>query len=126
MQKLTVIMEGYLENIYALCEQNGRARVTDIAAKMAVTKATVNRAVSVLHEMGLVEGARYREVRITEEGRRLARWICGKHEVIELFLIRVLHVDPADAEKDACAIEHIMSDASLLAIRRYLREHNIK
>ncbi|MDR3207124.1 MAG: metal-dependent transcriptional regulator [Oscillospiraceae bacterium] len=123
MEKLTATMEGYLETIHALCRREGHARLTDIAARLSVSKATANRAVSVLSGLGLVEGERYRELSLTERGALMACRICGKHYSLERFLVEVLEVPPDVAEKDACAVEHILSDESLDAIRRYLKAH---
>jgi Mn-dependent DtxR family transcriptional regulator len=125
MEKLTATMEGYLETIHELCRRQGSARLTDIAAKRSVSKATANRAVSVLSGLGLVTGERYQELRLTEQGALMACRICGKHHSIERFLIEALGVSPETAGKDACAVEHILSDESVSAIRRYLKAHRL-
>lgn len=126
MNKLTATMEGYLETIFELSQDEGSARLTDIATKLSVSKATANRAVSVLVDMSLVVGGKYRTVTLTDTGKLMAQRICGKHASIERFLIDVLHVEPTVAQADACAVEHILSDESLNAIRRYLTENDHK
>ncbi len=122
MDKLSVTMEGYLETIYELSQQDGSARLTDVAAKLSVSKATANRAVAVLSDMGLVIGEKYRELSLTEQGRQMASRICGKHASIERLFVEVLGIDPVVAQKDACAVEHILSDEAIEAIRRHLQE----
>jgi len=125
MDKLTVIMEGYLETIYALCQNGGGARLTDIAARLSVSKATANRAAAVLTERGLVTGAKYRELTLTAKGQALARRMIGRHAAIERLLIEVLRVSPGTAQRDACAVEHILSDEAVEAIQRYLEKLSI-
>jgi hypothetical protein len=54
MANLTFSMENYLEAVYELSAGNGAARVSDIAARLDVSKASVNSAMNALHQRGLV------------------------------------------------------------------------
>lgn len=121
MEKLSFSMENYLEAVFELSKDGG-ARVTDIAARMGVTKASTNNAMAVLAEKGLIVNEKYQEIRLTPRGMELAGVISQKHAIIKRFLIRVLHVDKETAETDACAIEHVISRESVAAMRRYSEE----
>ncbi len=121
MEKLSFAMENYLEAVYELSVDGKGARVTDIAARMNVTKASTNNAMSVLSEKGLIMNEKYQEIVLTSEGHKLAEFISNKHTVIQKFLTAVLKVDPAIADTDACAIEHVISSESVYAMDNYLK-----
>jgi len=123
MKKLTFTMENYLEAIYELSSYETGARVSDIALRLGVTKASTNSAMSTLAEKGLIINEKYKEVFLTPEGRKLAELTAEKHHVIKEFLSGILKVGSATAENDACAIEHVISNASITAMKDYLRKH---
>jgi Mn-dependent DtxR family transcriptional regulator len=113
MEKLSFTMENYLEAIYRLSLDGKGARVSDIAEALGVTKASTNNAMSTLSEKGLIVNEKYKEVFLTPAGREVAELTSKKHEVIENFLKEVLGIDAAVADKDACAIEHVISNHSV-------------
>ncbi|MTI47145.1 iron dependent repressor, metal binding and dimerization domain protein [Sporosalibacterium faouarense] len=120
MEKLTFTMENYLEAIYELSIQENGARVSDIAARMGVTKASTSSAMSTLAEKGLIINEKYKEVVLTPEGYKLAKTVSKKHHVIQGFLTKILRVDPSIAETDACAIEHVISNDSIKAMEKFM------
>lgn len=121
MEKLTFAMENYLEAIYELSVQGTGARVSDIALRLGVTKASTNSAMSTLSEKGLIVSERYKEVFLTPEGLKLAELTSKKHHVIRQFLTEVLKVEPSIAEADACAIEHVISSDSIAAMQAFMK-----
>lgn len=121
MEKLTFTMENYLEAIYELSSQGTGARVSDIADRLGVTKASTNSAMSTLAEKGLIVNEKYREVFLTAEGLKLAELTSKKHYVIKLFLTKILKVSPSVAEDDACAIEHVISSDSIAAMQEFMQ-----
>ena len=123
--KLTFSMENYLEAVYELSAQTGSARVSDIAARLSVSKASVNNAMNVLHQKGLVENERYREIYLTEEGRRIAKLTSQKHAILQTLLQEVMGVEEAQASEDACAMEHVISSTSTEQILRFLQERGL-
>lgn len=122
MEKLTFTMENYLEAIYELSKQGTGARVSDIAERLGVTKASTNSAMSTLAEKGLITNEKYKEVFLTPLGYELAELTSQKHHVIQQFLTKILKVELSVAEKDACAIEHVISNASITAMKDYMLE----
>ena len=121
MDRLTFTMENYLEAVYELSKEGRGARLTDIAARLSVTKSTATTAMSALAERGLIEGGRYRRVVLTKAGHGMASEVAGKHETIERFLAETLDLDAKTADTDACAIEHVISDKAIEAMRNFLR-----
>ena len=108
--------EDYLESIYLLSEQLDFVHRIDIAKRMGVSGAAVNKAVNLLIEKSLVyEDGKH--LYLTEEGRRYAKEIYEKHCVLRDFL-RSLGVSETNAEEDACKMEHLLSDETFSAIAR--------
>jgi DtxR family transcriptional regulator, Mn-dependent transcriptional regulator len=113
--------ERYLEAIYETGEcAGGEVRVKDIAASLGVSKPSVSEMVDRLVENQLVTHDKYQNIKLTAKGRRIAKGLDRKHETIKQFFIDVLGVDPAVADKDACEIEHVISDITLDKLVEYL------
>lgn len=119
-------MENYLEAVYELSSSGGGARVSDIAARLDVSKASVNNAMNVLHQRGLVENEPYREIYLTEEGLRIAKLTSQKHHILQTLLQDVIGIEEEQADEDACAIEHVISDHSIEKILTYLEGQGIQ
>lgn len=122
MEKLTFTMENYLEAIFELSTDGSGARVSDIAERLGVTKASTNSAMSTLAEKGLIVSEKYKEVFLTPEGLEFAKLTANKHHVIQQFLSKILNVDSAVADEDACAIEHVISNQSVSAMQKYIKD----
>ena len=119
--QLTQSREDYLETIYELIEANAVARVKDIAAKLNVRKPSVHCAINELKKHGLVEQEAYGYVTLTEAGTVEAQKVVRRHEILREFLL-LLGVPPEVAERDACAMEHILSPATYDAVERFSAE----
>jgi len=117
----TELMEDYVELIADLIEHTGEARQTDIAQRLGVTQPTVAKMLKRLAEESLVTQRPYRGVFLTEEGQRLAVATRRRHEVVEALLCR-LGVDADTARNDAEGIEHHVSDKTLQAFERFLKQ----
>ncbi len=114
--KMTQTLEDYLEMVSFLADDGG-VRVTDIAARLKVSKPSVLSALKALEERGLLEHERYQGVVLTEKGANRAAEIRERHYFLTAFLRDVVGVSPAVAEKDACRMEHVLSEETLSRIR---------
>lgn len=121
MDKLSYTLESYLETVYECSTQEQGVRLTDIAKRMAVTKSTASAAMATLAEMKLLLNERYQRIQLTEAGRNMAVAIMRKHEVIQRFLRQTLQIDEYTASIDACAIEHVISNKTVMAMRDFMR-----
>ena len=119
---LTPSLEDYLETILRLCEEQGRAKISDIARQLKIAKPSVTQAVSSLRREGLVIQAPYGPISLTEKGRIHAQDVWRRHQVINRFLLEVLKVSPTVAENDACLIEHVISPETVLRMAEWLGE----
>ncbi len=112
-QELSASLEDYLEAIYHL-EREGRvARVRDIAARLSVQMPSVTSALRSLASKDLVNHDRYSYVTLTPAGARVAADMVRRHEVLTGFLVDILGVPRAAAERNACAMEHTIEPAVL-------------
>ena len=119
--KLTPAMEDYIESIYLLEKKNKVARVSDIGKKMDVKKASVVSAVSQLGKLELLKHERYGYITLTDAGKKLAEGIYKKHTVIYDFLTAVLKIDEETARKEACSIEHALSEDTVSRLISFVK-----
>ncbi|MDR3147211.1 MAG: metal-dependent transcriptional regulator [Treponema sp.] len=113
---MTQSLEDYLEMVSFLSDE-GEVRVTDIAARLGVSKPSVLTALKTLESQGFLDHERYRTVSLTQKGVVQAQEIRDRHSLLINFLMDVVGVGPETAEKDACKMEHILSEETLKKIR---------
>ena len=101
--------EMYLETILILSRTKGQVRSIDIVDYMSFSKPSVSRAVGLLKSGGyiLVDPEGY--ITLTDAGREVAEKIYERHTTLTELLTR-LGVDPDVAAKDACKVEHDLSE----------------
>lgn len=116
--------ENYLETILLLSKKNGAVRSIDIARELEFSKPSVSRAMGLLKDSGHINIAANSEITLTDLGLNVANQIYERHRNITEFLMKTTKVSPDIAEKDACRIEHIMSEEVFRGIKLYLEEHN--
>ncbi|AMP21241.1 hypothetical protein AZF37_08880 [endosymbiont 'TC1' of Trimyema compressum] len=122
MEKLNIKNQDLLEAIYEMEVLNGKARLTDVAAKLEFSKSRANQEVKKLKSMGLVVEEKYGPLQLTDLGKFEAERVVFTHQLIKTFLIRILNVEEDVAEKDACAIEHVISEETIQAIVNQLEK----
>ena len=122
MARLYKSGEDYLEAVLFIEQQKGRVRSVDIAKYLGVSKPSVNKALSILQEMGYVNKPDYGDVTITDEGRKKAQTVALKHKALTRLLTDVLGVAPEIADKDACKIEHDISEETTKKLIEYLNK----
>lgn len=123
--KLSESIEDYIERIYIAHLKDDRGvRITDLAESMNVSKASANEAVKRLKKLGYVEHEKYRPIYLTENGMNKGAQIYDKHLTIKEFLNKILNVDAEIAERDACCIEHIISEETFQSIKEQLAFYN--
>ena len=114
--------EMYLETIYQLSLLQRSVRSIDVAEALGYSRPSVSRAVGLLKQDGYLEMNDDGFLVLTDLGRSTAEKIYERHNVLAAALI-ALGVDKETATEDACKIEHIISDKSLEAIRKHMKNH---
>src|SRR5947199_61052 len=72
MAQLTAAVQDYAKAIYTLESRDGEASTTALATLLEVRPASVSGMLHKLSALGLVEHERYRGIRLTKRGRRVA------------------------------------------------------
>ena len=111
--------EMYLETIYVLSKKTTAVRSIDVADYMGYSKPSVSRAVGLLKKGGLLTMAEDGSLILTEEGINTAKKIFERHNVLSSFLKKI-GVSEENASKDACKIEHVISEETVEAIKKFL------
>ena len=113
--------EMYLETIHVLLKQNGAVRSVDISEHMGYSKPSVSRAVGLLKNGGYIVVDKDGFISLTETGISVAQKIYERHTVLSELLI-ALGVSHETAAKDACRLEHAISDESFNAIKNHIKD----
>jgi DtxR family Mn-dependent transcriptional regulator len=108
--EVTAPVEDYLKVIYDIERHAGAAATNDIAQRLAIAPASVSGMVRRLADQGLLEHERYRGVRLTESGRRVALRTIRRHRVIEAYLTKALGYPWDLVHDEAERLEHAASD----------------
>ena len=108
--------EDYLEAVLVLQQKQGMVRSVDVARHMEVSKPSVCHAVATLRDGGFLTMDEGYFLHLTDVGREVAEQIYEKHRFFTDRLIAA-GVDPATAERDACRIEHVISDESFQRLK---------
>ncbi len=110
--------EDYLESILTISRQQDVVHRIDVAKRMNVSQAAVNKAVKLLCEKEYVyEDGKH--LYLTESGKEYAETVYEKHCIIREYLVKN-GVSVAAAEEDACHMEHLISDETFQMMKRFL------
>ena len=106
--------EDYLESILILSDRLPVVHRIEVARRLGVSQAAVNKAVKLLCARGYVyEDGKH--LYLTENGRAYASSVYEKHCIIRDYLID-RGVSPAAAESDACKMEHLVSEETIFRL----------
>ena len=113
MENMSMSHEDYLEAMVMLgASQTTGVRSVDVAEKLGVSKASVSKAVAGLREAGYLDQSHYGSITLTERGLERGRAVLERHEMLTRFLSKGLGIAPEVAEREACQMEHAISDES--------------
>ena len=112
--------EDYLETVLLLGKNGEKVRAVDIAREFGFSKPSVSVALKKLAEKQLVSVDRNGGIVLTDDGRAVAEKVYERHCFLTGFLTKI-GVDPAQAEKDACRMEHILSEQSFDCLKKFVK-----
>lgn len=112
--------ENYLETILMLSQNNERVRAVDIAKNLNCSKPTVSVAMKQFRENGYIKVNEDGHITLTKKGKDIASRMYERHNIIADALIKI-GVDEKTAYKDACKIEHDISDESFVKLKEHLK-----
>lgn len=115
-QKIYASGEDYLEAVLILQKKKGTVRSVDVARYLKVSKPSVCHAVATLRDGGFLTMDEDYSLHLTDVGRDVAEQTYEKHRFFTERLIEA-GVNPDTAERDACRIEHVISDESFRCLK---------
>ena len=112
--------EDYLESILTISRQQDVVHRVDVAKRMNVSQAAVNKAIKLLLEKQYVyEDGKH--LYLSETGKQYAEAVYEKHCIIYDYLIKN-GVSASSAEEDACHIEHLISEETFQMMKRFVEK----
>ncbi len=115
-------VEDFLKAVYTLQREGDRVSTNALADALRISAPAVTDMAQRLVEEGTVDYLKYRGVRLTEEGERVALQMLRRHRLIETYLVRDLGYQLHEIHDEAEALEHSVSDRFIEAIARKLGE----
>ena len=108
--------EDYLERILILKEKLKNVRSVDLANYMNFSKASVSIAMKKLKDDNKITVDSNGYINLTKDGLLIAKQIYERHIILKKGLM-LLGVEEETAAKDACLIEHDLSDQTFEKIK---------
>jgi DtxR family Mn-dependent transcriptional regulator len=103
-------VENYLKSIFEIHEAKGKVTTSSLSEKLSVSPPSVSEMIQRLAEEGVLLHTPYREVDLTDKGRKMALKIIRRHRLWELFLVQVLNYKWDEIHDEAERLEHSTSD----------------
>jgi DtxR family transcriptional regulator, Mn-dependent transcriptional regulator len=103
---LTASLEDYLETISCIIAEKEAVRPKDIARRLKIANSSVTGALRTLAEKKFIHYAPYDVITLTDAGKDAAKDVIRRHEVLRDFFVNVLSVEPSEADRAACQMEH--------------------
>ena len=114
---LTSSMENYLKTVFILYRKQGYARCVDISEYMGVTMPSVSRAVKELIKAEYLIKEANGTLSLTMAGKKIAENVYERHCLFREKLLAA-GVDLQTAERDACRMEHGISEESFRKVKK--------
>lgn len=113
-------VEDFLKAIFRLQRDTARVSTSALAEALNISAPAVTDMAKRLVEEGVVDYLKYRGVRLTEVGERIALKMLRRHRLIEAWLVQDLGYELHEVHDEAEALEHTVSDRFVEAISRKL------
>lgn len=111
--------EDYLEALLLLERELGEAHGAELARRMGVSKASVSVAMKQLRQNGYITVDKGHRLCLTDAGRAVAVRIYERHCFFTELLLRA-GGSFATAQRDACRMEHTISEESFSRLKEFM------
>lgn len=115
--------EDYLKAILIVLKEHGACRNVDVSVRLGVSKSSTCIAIKKLEQDGLVEKDEWR-ILLTKKGRILAENLYEK-DLFFSSLFKQIGVSEKVAERDACMIEHVISEETYCKLKNYIADKRL-
>jgi DtxR family transcriptional regulator, Mn-dependent transcriptional regulator len=113
--------QDYLKAIYNLTKNGDLVSTTEISQKLEVAPASVTEMLKKLSDDDYIKYEPYKGSILTIKGLREAQKVTRKHRLLERFLADTLHIGKEKVHKEACQMEHALSDEAEESLCRLLK-----
>jgi DtxR family Mn-dependent transcriptional regulator len=118
-EKISPEVQEYLETIYKLHKNGAPVGVNEIVVYLKIDTAAVMTAVDRLVSLGYAIRSPAGVI-LTDAGLKLGLKMNRKHRLLESFLQNVLGIGRDKVHREACEMEHTLSDETEVALCRFL------
>lgn len=115
-------VENYLETILILSQKSHSVRSIDVATELNFKKSSVSVAMKNLREKEYISITDEGNIVLTDAGKEIANMVYEKHTFLSNWL-KSIGVDEKIAVEDACRIEHVISNESFEAMKKYVNKN---
>ena len=122
-KQISASLEDYLEVIYEIIDEKHGVKAIDISRKLGVGRSSVTDALKNLADKKLVNYGRYEVISLTQEGQEVAKNVIKKHSVLSEFFTQILGLSAEEPDKNACRIEHVISEAAFDGFTKFMKEN---
>ena len=117
--------EDYLEALLLLERELGEAHGAELARRMGVSRASVSIAMKQLRQNGYITVDKGHRLCLTDAGRAVAVRIYERHCFFTELLLRA-GGSFATAQRDACRMEHTISEESFSRLKEFMDARRVK
>lgn len=118
---ISISKEDYLKEIYKISGGNNRRVSTaHLAEKLEVSNAATSEMAKKLDDQGFIYYEKYKGLKLTNKGEKLALKMLRRHRLWETFLIKTLGFSWSEVHQEAEVLEHQTSDLLIDKIDRHL------
>lgn len=116
----------YLMAIQKIHEEQGYARLSDVAKRLKISKGSLSTSLKPLMKKKLILEDENKHLSLSKTGEHFAQNIRNTYSVINHLFSKILNVDAEIAEVDACKIEHLLSEESTSELLKMVKalDHN--
>lgn len=123
--KISENIEEYLEVLYRNGNNGEQVSTTQLSKELNIAPGSVTQMLKKLETLGYIEYTPYKGATLTGEGMKIAQKITRKHRILEKFLIDVLKIKGDNVHKQACEMEHSLSDEAERALCNMLNNPDV-
>lgn len=123
---ISASLEDYLEVIYEIFDEKQGVKAVEISRRLGVGRSSVTDALKVLADKNLVNYGRYDVISLTKEGESVAKEVLLKHGILSEFFKEILGLSEEEANKNACRVEHVISEEALNGFISFMGDYRNK
>lgn len=112
-------IENYLETILVLSKKKPELHAVDICAELGYSRPTLSVVLKKMRDEGLIIVDDLNHIAMTEKGRQIAEAVYERHTILAKMLMS-FGVSEEAAHRDACKMEHDISDESFECIKKII------